>query len=277
MPGRGRGGGGVSWLDELVIRRDGAVTVIDLSRVRWIDPLHLVATAALTHRATADGDRVVVTGLQGDCARYASRMHLGAVVASLGAEHDFEEVRERDRRDRLLELAQLRTGSHVRELAQLVYDRVESDDADVAAALHNGLAEIGANVFEHSGTFGFMAAQTLPQQGVMRFAVADAGLGVRRTLNDLGAGDDRTAIAMALSGTSRVGGPGRGTGLSSTVTVLNRLGGSLMLASGDSSTYATPRGRRHMAVSRVFSGTVVEGSVPVDMGRHRRGTLYAGV
>jgi hypothetical protein len=249
--------------------------VLDLSGLSWLDPLHLVGAAAIAQLAAAGSCRLRLSGLRGNPAGYASRMHLGAIVEHFGGSHDLPvSRREIDRSDSLLEVTELATSGDVRQLSALVYDRVAGHDADIAHALHTALAEIGANVCEHSGTVGFMAAQTLPSQGVLRFAVADAGAGLLGTLGGQGAEDDRMAITMALSGTSRKQGPGRGTGLPTAVSVVSRLGGEVLLATGSALATANARGRRHTELPNRFVGTMFEGWVPVSGARHGRPTLY---
>ena len=253
---------------------DDAV-LLDLRGLSWLDPLHLVGVAAIAQSAAARGFRLRLSGLRGNQAGYASRMHLGAIVEHFGGSHDLPvSEREFDRSDSLLEVTELATGSDVRQLSGLVYDRIAGHDAEIAHALHTALAEIGANVCEHSGTVGFMAAQTLPSQGVLRFAVADAGIGLLGTLVSQGAEDDRMAITMALSGTSRKQGPGRGTGLPTAVSVVSRLGGEVLLASGSALATANSRGRRHAVLQNRFLGTMFEGWVPVTGARHGSPTLY---
>jgi hypothetical protein len=249
--------------------------VLDLRGLSWLDPLHLVGAAAIAQRAAACGSRLRLSGLRGNQAGYASRMHLGAIVDHFGGSHDLPvNGRELDRSDSLLEVTELATAGDVRHLSALVHDRVADHDAEIAHALHTALAEIGANVCDHSGTVGFMAAQTLPSQGVLRFAVADAGVGLLGTLASQGAEDDRMAITMALSGTSRRQGPGHGTGLPTAVTVVSRLGGEVLLASGSEVTTANARGRRHAELASGFAGTMFEGWVPVTAARHGSPTLY---
>jgi hypothetical protein len=249
--------------------------VLELGGLFWLDPLHLAGTAAIAELAATRGSRLRLSGLRGSPAGYASRMHLGAIVERFGGSHDLPvSGRELDRRDSLLEVTELATAGDVRQLSALVYDRVAALDVEIADALYTGLAEIGANVCDHSGTVGFMAAQTLPSQGLLRFAVADAGVGMLATLVDQGAEDDRTAINMALSGTSRKDGPGRGTGLPTAVSVVSRLGGEVLLASGSALATANARGRRHIDLRNQFIGTIFEGSVPVTQARHGSHALY---
>jgi len=262
-------------LESLAPRRVEGAYVLDLGGLSWLDPLHLVGAAAIAQLASARGCRLRLRGLRGSPAGYASRMHLGAIVERFGGSHDLPiSAHELDRSDSLLEVTELATGSDVRQLSALVYDRTAPADAEIAHALHTALAEIGANVCEHSGTVGFMAAQTLPSQGVLRFAVADAGAGMLGTLLGQGAEDDQTAINMALSGTSRKDGPGRGMGLPTAVSVVSRLGGEVLLASGSALATANARGRRHVDLRSRFVGTVFEGWVPVTRARHGRSRLY---
>ncbi|MEO7261717.1 MAG: hypothetical protein ABI047_10750 [Jatrophihabitantaceae bacterium] len=262
-------------LQSLAVRAADGAMVLDLSGVSWLDPLHLVGAAAIAQLAAARGSELRLSGLRGNPAGYASRMRLGAIVERFGGSHDLPvNGRELDRSDSLLEVTELATAGDVRQLSGLVHDRVAGHDAEIAHALHTALAEIGANVCEHSGTVGFMAAQTLPSQGVLRFAVADAGAGLQGTLVSQGAEDDRMAITMALSGTSRKQGPGRGTGLPTAVTVVSRLGGEVLLASGSALATANARGRRHAELPQRFIGTMFEGWVPVSGARHSRPTLY---
>ncbi len=235
---------------------------LSLAGLRWLDPLHLVGVAASAQLAARQGSWLRLTGLGTEQAGYAARMHLGQVLDRFGAEHELPVVRERDLRGRLLEVCELRTREDVRVLTELVFDRVAAEDTDVAHALHLALAEVGGNVCDHSQTIGFMAAQTIPELGMLRFAVADSGVGLLSTLARRGATDDRSALSMALSGTSRNTEPGHGTGLPTTVAIVSALGGQVLLASGTAATTATARGRLHLDLAGGFAGTIFEGSVP---------------
>jgi hypothetical protein len=251
-----------------VYTRDG-MRVVDLREVGWVDPVHLVAVAAVAEAAHRDGLGFRLRGPTApDRSRYASRMRLGALVAELGGTHDLPDVAAVSAAEHLVEVARLRTPSDVVRLADLVHDRVAELDAELAHALHQGVAEIGQNVCDHAQSIGFVAAQTIPRRGELRFAVADPGVGLLATLRGQGADSDRRAIELALHGVSRF--DRRGTGLPSTVAAVNRLGGYLYLASGASSAMLT-RARRSMSDGASFHGTLVEGRVPT--GRLVRGTM----
>ncbi|MDQ2838173.1 MAG: hypothetical protein M3Y42_05145 [Actinomycetota bacterium] len=242
--------------------RDRPIRVMDLSDVSWLDPVHLVGIAATAHLAARQGSRLRLTGLEDDQAVYAARMHLGQVIEQFGGEHELPVVREHDRHDSLLEIQPLRTREDVRQLTALVYDKVAAESGEVAHALHLALAEVGSNVCDHSRTIGFMAAQTIAEHGVLRFAVADSGVGLLGTLAGLGATDDQAALRMALSGTSRTQAPGHGNGLTAAVEIVSSLDGEVLLASGDAATSSNAHGRQQRMLGARFQGTIFEGSVP---------------
>jgi hypothetical protein len=251
-----------------VYTRNGT-RVVDLRQVGWIDPVHLVSVAAVAEAAHRDGLAFRLRGPSApDRSRYAARMKLGEVVTELGGTHDLPSVSASTVSEHLVEVARLRTPVDVLRLATLVYERVAELDTDLAHALHQGVAEIGQNVFDHARSTGFVAAQTIPRRGELRFAVADPGVGLLATLRGRGADSDERAIDLALHGVSRLG--RRGTGLPDTVRAVTRLGGYFYVASGLSAAMLTPA-RRTISDGPAFSGTLVEGRVPT--GRRVRGTM----
>ena len=196
-------------LDFLAVRETEEGRRLDLADLRWLDPVHLVGVATHALLAQQAGSRLVLTGLPENQANYAARMRLGRVIELFGGEHDLPEVHERDLHDTLLEIQPLRNPQDVERLTELVYQRVAQHNEAAARALHVAIAEVGSNVCQHARSIGFMAAQTIAEHGVLRFAVADAGVGLRATLAPIGAGDDRRGgaagavrrAAPALAGT----------------------------------------------------------------------------
>ncbi len=185
--------------------------VIDLREVAWVDPVHLVSVAAVAEAARRDGLKFRLQAPSApQRARYAARMRLGDVVESLGGEHDLPTVDDDGGAENLVEVAVLRAPSDVWRLAELVHERVRDLDSALAHALHQGVSEIGENVCMHARSVGYVAAQTIPRRGELRFAVADPGVGLRTTLADRGADSDRAAIELALAGVSRTDHGGTG-------------------------------------------------------------------
>ena len=229
----------------------------------WLEPCHLVGAAAVAERAVTSGLTVRVHGPSDrNRANYAARMRLGSVLAALGADHDLPTVRENDLRTELFELMRLRTEADARALAQLVADKVEAHDPKAAYVLWECISELGINIKDHAQAAGFGAAQTLRASGQVLFAIADSGVGLRATLAVRGAATDRDGLSLALAGASRLDGPDRGRGLTTTLSALGEVGGNLFLASGIASAQATTASRRHGRLATAFRGTIVQGRVP---------------
>lgn len=238
--------------------------------VRFLEPRHLVGVAAVAHRRRADGQEVFVhRPPDNEKANYASRMHLPQILDSVDARHDLPTVRERRLGGHLLEVTLMRTASDARSLAELVHGKVAPTDIRIADALWESLTELGANVQDHATAHemaavpGFCAAQMMPRSGEVVFAVADAGVGLLRTLAGRNASSDREALVLALSGTSRLDEPDRGRGLPNALDLISELGGELYLATGTASATATSRGRIHGVLGTPFRGTLIQGRVPV--------------
>ncbi len=245
----------------LACRHTAGQHVLDLTARSWVDPAHLVAAAALAHaHAAADLPLRVLSPRGADPHHYAGRMHLGRVLDHLGIQHDVPTgVLERDRHADLLEVRPIGSEDDARALAALVATKVRPDSAPASDVLYSCVAEMALNVADHAGAVGYVAAQTLPQVGAIKFAVADAGRGLRATLSVRGASSDDDAVGMALSGRSRLDAPGRGTGLPTTLRELTALEGSLFLLSGGAAVTASSNGRIRQPVDVPFPGTLVQG------------------
>lgn len=239
---------------------------VDISRVRWIDPFHLAGLAAIAHGAAGRGQTLEVALPEtGDQRLYAARMRLGRTLTDAGVHHDLPRVNERRREDDLLEVHAIADEDGAARLARLVLMRVrrrsDRGAAGADAALHAGVFEMADNVVRHAGCIGFVAAQVLPRAGVVRFAIADSGLGLLGTLRSRGATDHHDAARKALSGVSRFADPGHGQGLRTTVDDVSRRGGRLDVASGDALTHARSGIIRSLSARAAYRGTLVVGSL----------------
>lgn len=237
---------------------------LDLRRMRFCEPLGLVAVAAFAEQALLAGERVVVRGpVEPSIARYLSRMRLGAVLAGLGVEHDLPVVDEHDTGERLFELATFDGARGAGALAELVHRAVEAEDLDAAGALYDGVCEAGQNVAHHSGRArGFLAAQRTEQGTRLLFAVADSGRGMLATLRHRGPVTDADALRLALlPGATGTTDRSRGVGLPEVLGQVTAQGGSLHLLSGHSSVTAQGGRRWYSTAPRRFPGTVVQGEV----------------
>lgn len=246
------------------------VVTVDLSHVSFVRPAHLAGVAACAQLVRSNGQRFRLVGpALPDASGYTARMHLGRVLDTMGAEHDLPDPVERAHSG-LLEVSVIDAAERVRTLASLVFDAVAPVDERLAAALYESLAELGANVGDHSGTIGFACAQIMPGLRELRFAVVDSGLGLRRTLAAKGATSDRVALRLALEGVSRFDEPDRGGGLRTTVELVSELSGSVFVASGTATVRDSGSARSFSNSSAQFVGTLVEAVIPVGPGRHTR-------
>lgn len=249
-------------LSHLEVIRTANSATLDLSALRWIDPLHLTGVAAIVHAVAARGERIRVLLPKGrDPFLYAARMRLGLALTAADVPHNLPRVRERRREDDLLELTEITNEDVARKLAALVSKRVRVRDGGAASALYSCVFEMANNAAEHSGATGFVAAQTLPRAGVVRFAIADAGTGLLGTLRSRDATDDHDATRKALSGVSSLDEPGRGQGFRTTLDEVTRHAGHLDVASGAALTRARSGQIRALPNRTRFEGTLVVGTL----------------
>jgi hypothetical protein len=243
---------------------DGVLRV-DLADLTWMPPSAMVATAAQAHRAHLDGAPFELRGpVHTEPAHYAARMRLGQVLSSLSATHDLPTTREHDRQEDLIEVVRIDSSATVERLARMVYRKVLPQGAELATALHRSVGEIGENVMDHSGTIGYLAAQTLPRRRELLIAIADAGVGMRATLAHRGAQTDEDAIGLATQErVSRYDEPDRGRGLPSALHLIGREAGSLYIASGTAAIRHFPTTRRYLHGDGAYEGTIVEARIPL--------------
>ncbi len=259
-----KGACGSGFLSCIVPRSDPWHIRIDLTWMRFCEPLGLVAIAAFAENAIRRGERVVVQGPSDtNVANYLSRMRLGTVLAALGAEHNLPSVREHDVGDALFELTTFDGARGAGALARAVHAIVEPYDLEAANALHDGVCEAGQNVAHHSGqSRGFLAAQRTHHGSRLYFAVSDSGDGLLATLRTRGAVDDVDALDRALKpGVTRTDDLSRGNGLSDMVDQVRDLRGAMHLMSGSAIVTAVGHRRSYASSAGTFQGTVVQGMV----------------
>lgn len=252
--------------DELLDRLHPDEGILDLRTVDWVRPAVMVGVAALAHRASGVGAPLEVRApTDREPASYAARMRLGRVLSEFGVAHDLPSSRERDQREHLIEVTLIDGDAAADRLAALVYRKLRPLDVELARAMHGSVGEIGANAPEHSGTVGFMAAQTLPRRNELLLAVGDAGVGIRATLANRGATDDESAIELATrEHVSEFDEPDRGAGLPASIRLVTGQRGSLYIATGTSSIRHFGRTRRYLSSPHAYAGTLVEIRIPLS-------------
>lgn len=255
-----------SLLAALCPEQHDGVRRVDLGELRWVPPSVVVAIAAQAHRAQVEAVPFELRGPTGpEPAHYAARMRLGRVLSGLSAVHDLPTVTEHDRQEDLIEVIPIDSPAAVERLARLVYRKVLARGRELASALHRSVGEIGENVMDHSGTIGYLAAQTLPRRRELVIAIADSGVGILATLAHRGVSSHEDAIALATQDSvSRYDGPDRGRGLPSTLRLVGREAGSLYIASGSAAIRHFPTTRRYLRAAAAYEGTIVEARIPLD-------------
>lgn len=239
--------------------------LVDLRLAQWVEPLGLVAIAVFAERQTRSDRSVVLLGPhRPDLARYLSRMRLGHVLESLDQDHDLPSVNEWDTGSRLVELRRFTGRQEPDALAAMLYQKTRSAPP-VADALHQCVAEIGANVPEHSGQdWGYVAAQTTYGDTLVQFAVGDAGRGVAAGFLPERQLTDQDALELTLQkGISRTGLTGHGKGLQKARRLVTDLKGSLHMISGTAYRTTHARSTSFGSASTLVQGTLLQGTFAV--------------
>jgi len=267
---------GLSSFDDALVPDDDVVT-IDLSGLEFIDAFGLVGLAAHALEATLE-DREIRLRMprDGNAAKYLARMHVGDLLDGCGVELDrsLPTIRERDRRDRLIELQSFLDSRGGEQLANYLWGRLEGEvDPQLVTQIYEAAGELGNNVIEHakSPAGGYMAAQCYrrgkPDEHLV-VAVGDVGIGIQASLTRrYGPMSEADAIEKALkpfvSGTDD---PGRGQGLPGIVEGVTGFGGVVHMRSGAAARRLTRTGASTHEVSHL-RGTIVGAKVPCRPGR----------
>lgn len=247
---------------------DAWEVLIDMSRVQFIDCVGLATIAAVAEDAEIRGYPVRFIEPQQQAVRtYMARMHLDECLGRYCPEVLLPSVNERNTGHRLYELQRFDADGGGDALAERIFKALVSDGCSAleAGSFFKGISEVVNNVAEHSGAGGGWAAmQVMPSSasnGLITFAVADAGHGLELTLSRRhwveGPVDAmEKAFQRAVSGTSIAG---RGTGLDDLHQRVKKHQGRLMAWSGSATGHSTvnPGPMACRKVGAAFPGTVI--------------------
>ncbi len=213
-------------------------TLIDLRKASWVDPFGIATVAGLLEHGARRGDEIHVRGPElPDVASYLSRMHLGDAIETAGTGCPLPSIRERAVGDRLLPLGRFDGDDAAEELAERVFNIFRAEDGAGARALFRCVSEAAANVCEHSGlSHGWAVLQQYQYRGftVVAFAVADTGMGLRRSLSRRHDVDtDSAAVRLAVRpGVTSTRTHNRGLGLDGIIQQARARHGAVRLWSG---------------------------------------------
>lgn len=133
------------------------------------------------------------------------------------------------------------------------------------AALEWAVNEITDNVLSHanSGVGGFLICRKLPKHNILEFTVADAGIGVARSL---GLTDEEEAVERAIQeGVTRNKSTNQGNGLYGTYQLAVASAGVFVLKSGHAILYVKKDGEMHIRNHTVpYRGTFVVCQIDCD-------------
>ena len=227
--------------------------LVDAHATNWASPAGLIgllcAGQALAARGgpkpllTAPADREVT--------HYWTRAGFFAHAADLFEVHgSVPRVKANPERNVLLEVTSVTVADDVHAVVGRIQEQAAALltselglDPKMTMGFGMALSEACQNIVEHAGTGGWVAVQTYKWRSIGRkvavIAVADAGVGFRRTLEATQASrfgtrwGDATALEAALiQGVSRYHDPGRGQGLAGIRRWLDRWNGKISIRSG---------------------------------------------
>lgn len=249
----------------------GVVARVDLSDVEFVDPFGLVMAACAGERAGRAGQVSYRLPTDPSASHYCVRMGLvealakGGGLEPDGAPGSFATY---DRSDVLAELHRLDGwGPETPPVAGLVYDRL-AERSGPAEAAFCCVAEACNNVGDHAESAGYAAAQVYKRGSAderVVLAIGDPGRGMARSLaarhGDLAdSAAIRLVVEQGASSTRDVG-----TGIGSMVSIVDDLGGTLVLWSGTAALRRHGR-RSHFTEGVEFPGTAVGIEIPCRRG-----------
>jgi hypothetical protein len=223
---------------------------IDFSNLEHVTPVFLAAVTATVHRWEAYGRSVVFSGLQQcEITGYLQRMDF---LKQCGIELA-EGFKRRDPRKRFVPVRLVETP--VEDLAKEIAacfalggDDYDHPNAGFYDFLVYAVTEMGNNIRQHSSGTGFTAVQSSHVDGMVRLALADNGCGVLRSFQRVELPwskgiTDHAAILKAMEPrvSCKSGEPNEGVGLTILSSVVGRMKGWLMVASGSGMVQLTPR------------------------------------
>jgi hypothetical protein len=271
------------FVDDLGAGNGADAVRLDFRNVAFLTPGAIAALVAKSHSWLNQGKPVEFTNHQRCSAfQYLQRVN----VFRLCGISISEAFKRRDPTGRFLPLQRIgkSSDSRIEEISTaaascIVPDLTESADPNESGpfdCVEYSISEMVSNVLHHSGEYGFITAQYLPQSDFARLAIADCGRGILASFRDRESPhwydgmDDIEAIKTALKPkvSSRTHlGVGWGSSVNAGVglTLLREwaslVGGEFLLLSGTG--VATLQSQKAFAnASRSYDGTICEIGFP---------------
>lgn len=249
---------------------DNETIEINFSKLQHITPTFLAAVTATVQRWEQSGRQVLFSGLEHcEITGYLQRMDF---LRQCGIDLA-EGFRRHDSRGRFVpvRLVEHRVEELAKEIAECFApggDDFEHENAGFYDFLVYTVTEMGNNIRQHSSGTGFTAVQASLVDGMVRLALADNGCGILQSFQRVELPwskgmTDAEAIRKAMEPriSSKAGPFNEGVGLTILSSVVGKMKGWLMVASGTGMVQITPRGGAE--------------AVLLPNGGHYQGTLVA--
>jgi hypothetical protein len=158
---------------------------IDISLVKFLTPAAIVSVLARCHWWARRGKAIFLGGVEAcEALGYLQRVDF---LRHLGIELE-ERFTRRATTDRFVPVRSLNFASGsvdvvASEITRCVLPDVSPED-DVFRALQYAAGELLSNAKYHSGGRAFASAQFFPARNLVRIAVADDGMGIRRSFTN---------------------------------------------------------------------------------------------
>lgn len=215
--------------------------VIDFSGLQRVSPAGLAALTAYMARRNRERLTTNVLGLESCPIRdYLQRMNLHRLC---GWERLETSLARHDSRGRFVPLAEIpaRVDDLAYEIAACIApggEDYQSENAGLYDAAYYLISEMANNVRQHSKGVGYVAAQTIKQDGFVKIAIADCGCGIPGSLRDAGfpwAQDIEDADLIEQAMVARISSKGQpsneGVGLTLSARIVELMGGHMLVSS----------------------------------------------
>jgi hypothetical protein len=238
--------------------------VIDFTELRKITPAGLVAlTAWLNYRNHNHYSTDTSSIHQCPIVNYLKRMNLFSCCELDSGEENFSRHSSGGRFVPLTPIP-VNTGELGESIANIIApggDEYDHPNMGLWDASYYLITELANNVRQHSQRNGFISAQATQKDGFIRIALADSGIGIKRSLADGGypwahTETDAECITRAL--TARVSSKGQpaneGVGLTLSSRVVHLMGGRMLIASGNGIITTNDEGNCSILESPSYTG-----------------------
>lgn len=259
-------------LDVLVrefLRVRGNRITLDFSLNEWVDPTGLVALSSLMVRKQRAGIAFDVKTDGCSIIGYWQRM----LFFSIHNIQDPTKIRSHDPHDRFSELKIIKDIDENDDIASSLSNTV-SHDKDARKLYRYIISEAINNICQHSGTRGFCMSQYYEQTETIKFAIGDAGIGLKQALSRFNLKSDadavRKSLELGISGRSRAQQAlepshmrNRGVGLTAISRLVLANKGRFTLHSGTAKLSADEGGETIKTVSD-WPGVLLSAELPRD-------------